>query len=76
MEGLSAARSVYEGLCALLSRVHSPSSADLPTLQESARLVEQGEGLVAAAQSVQQKLARGLEMRGVAVTVQRKEELR
>ena len=67
---------MYEGLCALLNRVHSPSSADLPTLQETVRLVEQGEGLVAAAQSVQQKLAMGLELRGFAVTMQRKEELR
>ena len=75
-EGLSSAQSVYDGLCALLNRVHTPSTAHLPSLQESVRLVEQGEGLVAAVQSVQLKLARGLEARGVALTMQRKEELR
>ena len=74
--GLSSARSVYEGLCALLNRVHAPSIGDLATLQESARLVEQGEGLVAAAHSVWQKLVRGLEMKGVPVTTERREELR
>ena len=74
--GLRCVQDIFTGLCELLESMYTLNLESLTKLQECIKLLEQGESLLAAADSITAKFTRGLETKGMTVLPEMTEDIR
>jgi Rab3 GTPase-activating protein catalytic subunit len=74
--GLRCVQDIFTGLCELLESMYTFNLESLTKLQECVKLLEQGESLLAAADSITAKFTRGLETKGMTVLPEMTEDIR